>query len=743
MSSVAHDTRTAERLWAALVAFLLTAGAAMALGNIFADTAWRQPALAAIAVAGALALAGSLARLPLAVTVVAGLAAGAAWLAAWWPLSAALPWSQRPAALRSGLDLANQEIATQVAPTPTLSGLLLVSVAGCFVVALAVALLMQRGAVLSAILVALVLWVVPLSVPVPDRPVVGAALLLLVPAVIALATVGTNPEQRRPVGLRIAALEGAALAVVLAGPAATALPWHDAPALVDLSELGTTLESSQPVVDVGDQLHLPAPRPVMSVQTSTPSYLRTAALEVFDGSTWRIGRDINEPEIPTGDLEDPSNGIDEPAPASSIEGTWDVTALSLPSRFLPIVNQPRLVRATDARADLTFNPVGDHVVANSMGVITDGADVESDYRIEAAIPAPSINQLANAGVDEGDIATMTQLPAGHEEVIALARDLVADANATSAAEQVLAIQDFFAGSGSEFSYSTDVPTLRGSNALEQFVLEERVGYCEYYAVAMAVMLRGLGIPTRVATGYLPGDELAAPSDQGPGVYLVSTSDAHAWVEVAFDDWGWVTFDPTPRGDTAALRPSAASLVNLVATGVTGEGLDDLSELAPSRDPRIPIATDLANPGDAGSGTRAQSNPWPLRIGLAMLGLLLAGAVALWWRRDHTVPGDAAGRIAVTRDRLLRTARLLGAGRRGDETLHELATRWSTSLRLDDRAAATVADVASRASFGPGGGVTEADAESMERAAERLTAQLRLRATPRQRLVEEVRTTVDV
>jgi hypothetical protein len=116
--------------------------------------------------------------------------------------------------------------------------------------------------------------------------------------------------------------------------------------------------------------------------------------------------------------------------------------------------------------------------------------------------------------------------------------------------------------GNRFTYSLDVPALRGDDALQRFVLEDRVGYCEYFATAMAVMLRASGIPARVAVGFLPGAvTLAADPEAGRDLteFTVSTEDAHAWVEVLFPGYGWVTFEPTPRSDQTQLVPTAENL----------------------------------------------------------------------------------------------------------------------------------------------------------------------------------------
>jgi len=102
----------------------------------------------------------------------------------------------------------------------------------------------------------------------------------------------------------------------------------------------------------------------------------------------------------------------------------------------------------------------------------------------------------------------------------------------------------------DYTYSLQVPTTSG-DPLESFVFVHRTGYCEYFAAALAVMLRSQGIPARLVSGYLGGDYVP-----GGGYYLVTQASAHAWVE-AYLGGSWVRFDPTPAagelGSTYASR----------------------------------------------------------------------------------------------------------------------------------------------------------------------------------------------
>src|SRR4029077_8295205 len=89
----------------------------------------------------------------------------------------------------------------------------------------------------------------------------------------------------------------------------------------------------------------------------------------------------------------------------------------------------------------------------------------------------------------------------------------------------------------------------GVDAVDHFLFETRRGFCEHIASAMAVLLRADGIPTRIVTGYGPGDR-----NPLTGYWEVRQSDAHAWVEVYYPNAGWLADDPTfgvPEAQTAA------------------------------------------------------------------------------------------------------------------------------------------------------------------------------------------------
>jgi hypothetical protein len=103
--------------------------------------------------------------------------------------------------------------------------------------------------------------------------------------------------------------------------------------------------------------------------------------------------------------------------------------------------------------------------------------------------------------------------------------------------QTLAIQQHLL---ENYRYSLEADTATLSHPLEEFLFTRKTGYCEHYATAMVVMLRIIGIPARLVTGFL-----ATEWNEYGGYFTVRQRDAHAWVEVYFPHSGWITMDPTP------------------------------------------------------------------------------------------------------------------------------------------------------------------------------------------------------
>ena len=154
--------------------------------------------------------------------------------------------------------------------------------------------------------------------------------------------------------------------------------------------------------------------------------------------------------------------------------------------------------------------------------------------------APKLLREAPAEYPQETRATYLQLPPLDPRVEQLARQITA--NAATPYDKATAIEIYLR---TRFGYTLDLTGKPEEDALARFLFVTRSGHCEYFASAMTVMLRTLGVPARVVNGFLPGQY----NDIG-GDYIVRASDAHTWVEVYFPGYGWLTFDPTPPGRDA-------------------------------------------------------------------------------------------------------------------------------------------------------------------------------------------------
>ncbi len=130
-------------------------------------------------------------------------------------------------------------------------------------------------------------------------------------------------------------------------------------------------------------------------------------------------------------------------------------------------------------------------------------------------------------------------------------------------DYILAIQAWLAAN-TQYDLNAPVPPA-GADAVDHFLFEGQLGFCEQIATATAIMLRAQGIPARVATGYVPSER-----DPVTGVWISRAKDAHAWVEVRFPTLGWVAFDPT-----ASVPLSGESSGNTIGGELFQELTDEL------------------------------------------------------------------------------------------------------------------------------------------------------------------------
>src|SRR4030095_7221210 len=154
----------------------------------------------------------------------------------------------------------------------------------------------------------------------------------------------------------------------------------------------------------------------------------------------------------------------------------------------------------------------------------------------------------------------TQLPAVSPRIHALAREVTA-----GSVDAYDAAQRLTAWLSRELAYTRVLERPSVDDPLEDFLFVRRAGNCEYFAAALAVMLRSLQIPARVVNGFQRGEW-----NPYGGYFMVRLRDAHSWVEVFVDGAGWLTFDPSPRAPGEVTTPAGAGAVWVAPVRVGGE-----------------------------------------------------------------------------------------------------------------------------------------------------------------------------
>jgi transglutaminase-like putative cysteine protease len=230
-----------------------------------------------------------------------------------------------------------------------------------------------------------------------------------------------------------------------------------------------------------------------------------------------------------------------------------------------------------------------------------------------------------------------------QRVGALAEQIVNLEGAKNPYDQAKAIESYLRET---YTYNTSIQQPpAGKDRADWFLFEGQEGYCEYYATAMAVMLRHLGVPARLAAGYAPGSY-----DIALQKYVVKESSAHAWVEVYFPEYGWIEFEPTPAQSVVSRNPDEPSVEEPIAEETPEPSFtpDDPRDGRPEPTPVAPGNT--SESGGSGSGAGAL---WPWLVAGTMAAALAGGL--LFYRRNLN-----AGKLDVAHyyGRMVRWARLL-------------------------------------------------------------------------------------
>ncbi len=392
---------------------------------------------------------------------------------------------------------------------------------------------------------------------------------------------------------------------------------------------GRTIQTDNPIVELQGDLTLPENVPILRYRTDAdpPEYIRRATLDVFDGDQWSVAnRDVPDNQRVGGGMP--------PPPGLTLTGEEQVDEYEIEvsdeydSRWLPLPYPARRIAIDgDWRYDVS-----------SLDVVGGERDAgEATYTVERIDVDIEAIELRTAGLPPEEFDNMLDLPDDLPGRVSELADQVTE-GATSAYDRAAALQRFFRTDGG-FEYTLETEPGNSSSALVDF-LDNRQGYCEQYAAAMAVMARTLGIPARVAVGFTPG------TVQDDGSYVVGAHDSHAWPELYFHGTGWVRFEPTPAVRTGSVPTWTVPPAD---DGTDGSNSSQIPQGQVPQEGALPPGAFDPEVDGGGAGGSTQTSPW---IAAAIAAVAAAGVFAvptlvaktrrrLRWRRAGADPVSAA------------------------------------------------------------------------------------------------------
>ena len=323
-------------------------------------------------------------------------------------------------------------------------------------------------------------------------------------------------------------------------------------------------------------------RPVFQVNAPGGRYWRAAIYDAFDGRTFGIS-DRNEVDfdadqplpIPDWQLRVPLTQTVTMASAAggTLFGVQDIFISDIPLES-PVLPAP----GTNALGE---GPDGvEGAVELALTKARRPLDVGDSYTIVSRQSAPTQRALRSAGTEypAGLLERYTQMPEDFpQSVTDFGRQIVEESGATTVYDQAKVVEQWLR---TNIAYNEGIEAPPPNvNGIEYFLFELQEGYCDYYAMTMATMLRTQGIPARMAAGYAEGTY-----DEESGILTMTERDAHSWVEVFFPSYGWIEFEPTageseltrPEGEDPAAQDDAALEQDFAQpdTGVPEEAFEE-------------------------------------------------------------------------------------------------------------------------------------------------------------------------
>lgn len=463
------------------------------------------------------------------------------------------------------------------------------------------------------------------------------------------------------------------------------------------SASGAASGQINPLVKLVPQLISQTEKELFRVRADEASYWRLLTLGNFDGTTWTDGS--------TEVTSIPSSGgvplqVAPPNPGRTVDQQFTITGLGgseLPLAGVPLTVQVQVPEG--AQEALQVDPL-------TADVSLQGDLQESfSYNVQGIVPDATFEELKRAPIAMvGPGSQYLEVPQLSEEVRQLAADWTKDAKTDI--EKLAAIQGRLRG----FDYSTEIDAPTSTDYLEEFLTETRIGYCQQFATAFALLARHLGYPTRVAVGFLPGKTDPA----NPDTYIVSGNETHAWPEVMFEGYGWVRFEPTPRRESVTpiytLEEIASDPATIAGAEATSgaPGQRGQAAVRGDADPRTrnnkPIDQTGGRRRARGVDDRWQESFAKIALVLALLGLLFVALVPLLKKlridRRYGRATDTRGTTAAAFAEFEQEGAELATARRRSESAAAYARRIAREADLPRNAAVRLASLYEAAEFGP-------------------------------------------
>jgi transglutaminase-like putative cysteine protease len=398
--------------------------------------------------------------------------------------------------------------------------------------------------------------------------------------------------------------------------------WKDASSLISANQSSTNFFGNQ--LAITGSVNLPSGEVLYYTSTTAPQYLEGLTYDRFDGHTWFSSPPARQQSFLAG-----THLPTDTAETHVTQARTNVVIVQPPTSQEHYIFAPAEPATFDVNTTVYINGTASTWMQQSPLAQGEHYQVTSNITTAtsqdlSAIPLPQPGQ----SMYNNYITLLTQylqIPTNlSPRVLSTAKQWTRGATNTDAAMTML---EAHLSDPTQFTYSVNNPPVPNNIDAVSWLLQTHQGYCTYYATAMTIMARLLGVPARIVNGFSYGH-----FDAQRKIWVVNGADAHSWVQIYFPTYGWINFDPTPG---FGLHDS---------THVTKTG--PAPSAAPTRHPTRPSSAKstptkrsqhIGDRPSAAAAVPGTDSPPGLLLGLSLLVLLCSlcflvfALYSYWWR----------------------------------------------------------------------------------------------------------------